>query len=331
MLKSSILFLVLFLINNSLYADSLDPILMKQVKENSKPDSVQRLENIEGWENLTVEKGFVLSNELYYKRLCSKVWKKQIPEFHQKNPHIKDVNKFWPGDKITIQICKEIEKKEEKKKKRKVKKIVEVEVEEDVEYCEPPISVVEEKKEEPIKEESSKNEAKDEFDDLIVFLGGGFLTEIYEEQTFSSGVGLFGFRTFLEKNIMYKLKVYINKDVSFLNNEVYLFKNNFFISFGLNNRVGFTKRSIIKLTDDFSSFGTANVGYLKDSDRYRFEFKVGSTLNSDPIVNLSVRGLKRFGSIFYGAYFDYMSSDYKINISTKQRTDVITSGLLVEF
>lgn len=292
----------------------------------SSLNPVKRNENIQNWEPIVVEKGFILSNDLYYKRLCSKVWKKQIPEFHKRNPHIKNVNKFWPGDKITIQICKDFEKKQEesKKKVRKVKKIVEVEVEEEVEYCEAPIK--EEQKTEPV-----VKKVEDNFDDMIVFVGGGFLTEIYEEQTFSSGVFNFGFRTFIEKNIMYKLKVYINKDVSFLNNEVYLLKNNFFISFGLNNRVGFTKRSITKLSDDFSSFGTANVGYLKDTNNYRFEFKVGSTLNSDPIINISSRGLKRFGSAFYGAYFDYLSTDYKINISTKQRTDMIVSGLIIEF
>lgn len=319
MSKSISYILSLFLFINSANADQSIISSINPVKRN---------ENVIGWEPIVVEKGFILSNDLYYKRLCSKVWNKQIPEFHKRNPHIKNVNKFWPGDKITIQICKDLEKKQEKKKYRKVKKIVEVEVDEEVEYCEAP------KKEEPKpieKEETPQVKKEDSFDDMIVFLGGGFLTEIYEEQTFSSGVGLFGFRTFVEKNIMYKLKVYINKDVSFLNNEVYLLKNNFFISFALNNRVGFTKRSITKLTDDFSSFGTASLGYLKDSDRYRFEFKVGSTLNSDPIVNLSVRGLKRFGSAYYGAYFDYLSTDYKINLSTKQRTDLIVSGLIVEF
>lgn len=64
-----------------------------------------RSSNIIEWTPYTVKKGFILSNETYYKKMCSKTWSKQIPEFLKRNPKVKDANKFWPGDKIMIQTC----------------------------------------------------------------------------------------------------------------------------------------------------------------------------------------------------------------------------------
>lgn len=64
------------------------------------------------WEDKKIEKGFVLSNELEL-RGFNKIYKKQIPLFKTKNPKVKNVNRFFPNQIVSIQSCEIVEKSNE--------------------------------------------------------------------------------------------------------------------------------------------------------------------------------------------------------------------------
>ena len=60
------------------------------------------------WEKVSVKKGFWLSKELV-KNECKMIWSERIPEFLEKNPNVKDPNKFEIGDVIYLQDCRKNE------------------------------------------------------------------------------------------------------------------------------------------------------------------------------------------------------------------------------
>jgi len=68
------------------------------------PVCQNRSEDIKSWEEMIIPKGFILSKELD-RRNFSKIYKKQIPAFKEKNPKIKNVDILFPKQKITIQSC----------------------------------------------------------------------------------------------------------------------------------------------------------------------------------------------------------------------------------
>lgn len=293
--------------------------------------NVKRNLTIKEWEKITVQKGFILSNDLYYKRLCSKIWTTQIPEFKKKNPQVKDVNKFWPGDQITIQICEDMAKKEEevvvsKKKKVKVKRLVEVEELVDVEVCP---QVAEEKKEEP-KVASFKDES-----DMMIMLGLGFLSETYADILYNNTSLRYGIKKELYPRVGYKLTMDFTSSVIFASNKIQLKTSpdvrQYYLSFGMGNRVGLQKRPDLKVSDNLNTYSLAGVGMLYNFKGVDFDVELGTTLNSNPGFNLSVTGVKKMSESWsLGAYFDFLSTDPKINDSNNQR-NMITGGAIIFF
>lgn len=68
--------------------------------------AADRSDEIQSWQEVVAPKGYILSNDLYYEKMCSKIWTKQISEFKTKNPHIKDPNLILINEKIVVQNCK---------------------------------------------------------------------------------------------------------------------------------------------------------------------------------------------------------------------------------
>lgn len=301
----------------------------------------KRVEPIKGWEPITVSKGFILSNELYYKRLCAKVWSKQIPAFKEKNPEVKDVDKFYPGDKILIQICEQTFKKKEKKENVIVPEIVEEKKEVKVETplcpqvvcCNQPV----EKKEDtlPIQEDTSNKKAKDYDLDGMIFAGLGFLSEDYQKQLYNYTSFRYGIKKDIYQQIGYKLTLDFTKDVIFGSNKIQVKttpdKHQYYFSFGMGNRLGLKKREDFKLSDNLTTYSTVGAGVLYNFRGVEFDIEAYSTLNANSSTNFSVSGVKKISENYsLGAYFDIQSTDPKINDIQAQRS-MITGGILILF
>lgn len=69
-------------------------------------------DHVQKWDTFQAEKGYVLSIDLWNKQ-CKKIWSKQIPEFLERNKHIKDANLILIGQEITVQSCVHEESKSE--------------------------------------------------------------------------------------------------------------------------------------------------------------------------------------------------------------------------
>lgn len=279
---------------------------------------VNRNFTIKEWEQIVVQKGFILSNDLYYKRLCQKVWTTQIPEFKKKNPQVKDVNKFYPGDQITLQICEYIAKGKvtiPKKKKNKVKKIVD--------------SKVQEEKFEP------KLEIHADESDMNIMLGLGFLSETYADILYSNVSLRYGIKKEMSPRVEYKLTMDFTSSVIFASNKIQLKTKKdirqYYLSFGIGNRVGLQKRPELKVSDNLNTYSLAGVGILYNFKGIDFDFELGTTINSNPGLNLSVIGVKKISeSLSLGAYFDILSTDPKI-FRLKNQRNLITGGVIIFF
>ena len=64
-------------------------------------------------ENIKIQKGYVLSIDLFNKK-CPKIWTKQIPEFKKNNPSVKDPNKLSINQDLKVQNCLPEKQAEEK-------------------------------------------------------------------------------------------------------------------------------------------------------------------------------------------------------------------------
>lgn len=310
--------------------------MIQVVPPSLKKIGQKREELIKDWEPLTVKKGFVLSNDLYYKRLCSKVWSKQIPAFKEKNPEVKNVDKFYPGDKILIQICEEQKKSIEEPKKEEV--IVEKKEEIVAPICPAinccnPCPQVEQKE---VEEETPKIKKKEDYDlDGMIFAGLGFLTERYEDTLYSYTSFRYGIKKEIYTRIGYKLTLDFTKDVIFGSNKLQVKtaenKNQFYFSFGMGNRLGLVKREEYKLSDNLNSFSTAGFGLLYNFRGVDFDLELSSTLNANQHTNFSASGVKKMNDNYsLGGYFELTSTDPKVNDLQDQRLK-ITGGILILF
>lgn len=307
----------------SLKSMALDvPIVFRTPASNKK---VERSLNISNWESIKVQKGFILSNDLYYSRLCSKTWSYQIPEFKKKNPQVKDVNKFWPGDEITIQNCQDY----------------------NAAHAEPPVLVEEPKKTEPVAkvEEAAKpvveetpafvEKTPEEESDLMIMVGLGFLSERYDPDNVKETSLRYGIKKDLYPRVGYKLTMDFTSSVIFASNKIQVKtapdKRQYYASFGIGNRLGLVKKTEIKLTDSLTSYSALGAGMLYNYRGIDFDIELGTTLNSSPGVNFSVTGVKKISDNFsLGAYFDLLSTDPKVSDSSRQR-NLITGGAIILF
>lgn len=88
--------------NEELYISSSEeyPLVEKaRPKDNSS--------NIVNWEQVTVQKGYMLSKDLVYQKNCNLTWTKQLEEFKAKNPKVKNPNVLMANKQIWIQTCKD--------------------------------------------------------------------------------------------------------------------------------------------------------------------------------------------------------------------------------
>ena len=302
------------------------------------------------WENMTVEKGFVLSNELYYKQLCSKIWSKQIPEFQKKNPQVKDVNKFWPGDKITIQLCEKLndndliihapEKTEAVVQEEKNVPPASIAAVPKVEATpaptpEPTPAQADVKASKDLsKDLTLHEEATDE--DFMVFAGLGFLTEKFDQEQYSGTSLRYGVKKDLYSRVGYKLTMDLSQSTVFASNKITLKtapgKRQYYASFGIGNRIGLVKRPTDKLSDNFTSYSLVGAGMLFSTKKIDFDIELGTTVNANPGINFSVMGVKKITeSLSLGAYFDMLSTDPKIERDTNIQRQLITGGAVILF
>lgn len=61
-------------------------------------------DHVQKWDTFQAEKGYILSIDLWNKQ-CKKIWSQRVPEFLDRNPHIKDANLILIGQEITVQSC----------------------------------------------------------------------------------------------------------------------------------------------------------------------------------------------------------------------------------
>lgn len=85
-----------------------------------------RHEEIQSWVEVTPKKGYILSVDLHYEKMCSKIWTKQLKEFKKMNPHIPNPNLILVNQKIKVQDCRVVVKEATKPELEEVKKTPEV-------------------------------------------------------------------------------------------------------------------------------------------------------------------------------------------------------------
>jgi hypothetical protein len=66
----------------------------------------ERKLEIQKWDTVTAEKGYILSNDLFFNKMCSKIWTKQVQEFKKENPHIKNPDLILIDETIKVQDCR---------------------------------------------------------------------------------------------------------------------------------------------------------------------------------------------------------------------------------
>lgn len=303
--------------------------------------SVVRHEAIVGWEDIVVEKGFILSNDLYYKRMCSKIWKKQVPTFAKENPQVKDVDKFWPGDKIRIQICQdyvpEQEAKIEAKKEEKV--VAPVVVEEKTVTVVEEAVVTETTTEESVVEEQPAPPAALAPDlDSTLYIGGGFLTESQGNEQYTNPSLTFRIRSDFYTTLSHRLYIDASPSIILVRNKIdfrtKFDQHQYFLSVGMGNRIGTKTRENIRLSNNISNFAEASVGMiLRKSPKVNILMEVGTTLNSNYPVNFSVMATKRLGNSEFhlGGYFDYIGTDTGLLPQETADRRLLTGGLIFSY
>lgn len=291
----------------------------------------KKSENILQWKPITVQKGFVLSTDLYNKQQCLKIWPKQIPTFKEMNPHIKDVDKFYPGDQINIQVCDQEETpvpppvvKKKKKKAPPVPKVEEV-------IPAVPEYVAEEKVE--IKEEA------EEAVDGNLYVGLGFLSESHNDLARTSPSFTFRVRSGFHPSLNHRLMIDAASDVIYVRNKIDFktkpSKYQYFLSVGMGNRIGLTKDDLDrKMSNNITSYAEGSLGFnLRYSESINITMEVGATVNSKYPTNFSVMATKKLGnSPFYlGGYFDYVWTDSSLLETDTNDRRLITGGIVFSY
>ena len=71
----------------------------------------ERFSEIQSFKETIPEKGYILSVDLHEKKMCSKIWTKQISEFKKNNPQIKNPDFILVHQKIKVQDCRRVKLK----------------------------------------------------------------------------------------------------------------------------------------------------------------------------------------------------------------------------
>lgn len=66
----------------------------------------ERNPEIKKWDTVTTGKGYVLSNDLFFNKMCANIWTKQVQEFKKENPHIKNPDILAINQTIKVQDCR---------------------------------------------------------------------------------------------------------------------------------------------------------------------------------------------------------------------------------
>lgn len=305
--------------------------------------AARRSEHVSFWKDVTVEKGFVLSTNIQDKRYCNKVWPKQIPSFKEMNPQVVNVDKFYPGDKITIQVCGEDVKENISavafKSKESVKK-KKVEENEDAIIPAVPVMLKESSVEEP-SEEVVKIKSSTDWDDGTegnLYLGLGFLSENHNDLTNTSPSLTFRVRSGFHPSLNHRLMMEFAQDVIYVRNKIDFkttpSKYQYFLSVGMGNRIGTKARNDVKLSDKISTYLESSLGFnLKYSSKINITMEMGVTANSKAPLNFSAQATKQLGNSPYylGGYFDYVWTDSSLLSTDTNDRRMITGGMIFSY
>jgi hypothetical protein len=331
---------IIYLLLTSSFA--FDPSIMVLSQSAS---ARQGSEKISGWEDFTVEKGFILSTNLQDARWCRRIWPKQIPNFKEQNPHVKDVDKFYPGDKIRLQTCDDdmsaVAPIKVKKLKKKKKFIVKSEDQSD--ESNPIVPAVPEliaQAPAPEKKEEVKEKDPDGWDttDGQLFLGLGFLSESHNEVADTSPALTFRVRTGIQPSLNHRLMLDISPNVIYVRNKLDFktspAKYQYFFSVGMGNRIGIKERSDIKMSNKITNYAETSVGFnIKYSSKVNITMETGITVNASYPVNFSVTATKQLGNSEYylGGYFDYIWTDSSLMPTDTDDRRMLTGGIILSY
>lgn len=246
-------------------------LIISNILLNSLAFAGERTVEIKKWEELNAPKGFILSNDLHFVKMCSKIWTFQIKEFKKQNPHVKDPNVISINQKIKVQDCR---------------------MEEVAKPTESPVIVSSPIKEKSVKSEESKNlfaiisaeynsansyDKDTKKDGYGLKIEAGKIFSIKHQEEIKASVGLLVNQTKSSEKIDKMISVNITADGA------YLFKVSDKVKLGPNLGLLAGNKAEIKDRDkspaDIQAFMGVN-GVFKLTDKFSIDAKVGNALEN---------------------------------------------------
>ena len=278
-----------------------------------------RSENIFSWEEIVAPKGYILSNDLYYQRLCSKVWSKQVPAFQKKNPHVQDPDVIIPGEKITVQICHEVNTAPPLEIKKVEKPCCE-----DCQVCGDKKT-----KEAPVMAEEDFTPQFNPYINLYL----GFISEHKDDVATNFGFSVWGD---VFKHVGYNIRLNFADTLITMQNEGRLKtapgKVRGHLIYGLGNRLGLKNKPYDRLTKGVDSFSYLGLGLeLNPRSNYKLQFDLTSNISEHFSLNAAASAMKKIGDdMWLGAYAEILSTRSAIDKSAEDRR-YITGGIKFSF
>lgn len=292
----------------------------------SMASGASRSSEIIRWDSITAQKGFILSNYLYNKMGCNKIWIKQLPEFQSKNPKVADPDVIEPGSVISVQVCRDnftadsSDVTEMAVQKNKIKKQTKNGLDVQKNQVQPVAVAVDE-----------DSFATSPYLDIYT----GFLGENSKEENIDAAYGL-GVNGDLFSFLGYDMRLLGSSSVLLLNNEV-RFKTQpgstrGVLIVGMGNRIGLKNKDLDRLNKGADSYTYGGFGVeMKPGNKWKFVLDLTANFNQHFSPTVGVSAQKRLGQDYWLGLFTEFGSSRSAIDDNKEDRRYFTGGLKFSF